>query len=412
MRTGMNSRSFTSLVFCWTFFFFLVSNLVNAVNENNENVSIEDSPQYLRRKLETSSLIPQPRIINGKDVGSDRYPYFSLMYGQAMCGAALIGPRLVLSAAHCANAAPQFRVGAWNGVTDGVQIQIQSRIVHESYTPSRFDHDIVLFQLQSEAPYEYIQLQKEKVSGGKMTVIGFGDTDSSARLALASTLQEVELEYVDNETCDEGHGGRGDVSDDMMCAASKGKDSCIGDSGGPLILRGDTAADDRLVGLVSWGRGCALDGYPGVYTRVSHFYGWIEETACTNFPDDVPSYMNCNLILGLPTESPTVSPTEMSPSYFPSDVPSETPTVTMTPTANATAAFPDIEIIAWTPKEKLGLCQGDCDSDSECITGLKCFQRQKEIPETYLVPGCGDPRGLDLNVDICYNASVSSDRST
>jgi secreted trypsin-like serine protease len=178
-------------------------------------------------------------------------------------GAVLIGPKLVLSAAHCANADTRFRVGAWEGVSDGYEVSITKKIVHEDYSSGGFDHDIVLFQIQDEAPHDYIRLKKEEVTGGQFTVIGFGDTDMGPGMSLSSELNEVELEYVDSDTCDRGHGGNGDVTDDMLCAIGSGKDSCIGDSGGPLFIRGSTAADDELVGLVSWGRGCALSGYAG-----------------------------------------------------------------------------------------------------------------------------------------------------
>jgi len=52
----------------------------------------------------------------------------------------------------------------------------------------------------------------------------------------------------------------------MLCAVAPGKDSCSGDSGGPL-----TRADSTLVGLVSWGpQDCAsADGAPGVYTELA-----------------------------------------------------------------------------------------------------------------------------------------------
>lgn len=58
----------------------------------------------------------------------------------------------------------------------------------------------------------------------------------------------------------------------MICAGSvRGKeDSCQGDSGGPLVYQG------RQIGVVSWGQGCALQGYPGVYTDVTKFAWWVK----------------------------------------------------------------------------------------------------------------------------------------
>merc|ERR1711944_253240 len=59
------------------------------------------------------------------------------------------------------------------------------------------------------------------------------------------------------------------VGDVMICAGEAGKDSCQGDSGGPMTYNG------VHVGIVSWGRGCALAGYPGVYAQTDAFLSWI-----------------------------------------------------------------------------------------------------------------------------------------
>lgn len=59
----------------------------------------------------------------------------------------------------------------------------------------------------------------------------------------------------------------------MFCAGldQGGKDACNGDSGGPVI-----GSDGTLVGVVSWGQGCAEPGYPGVYTRLGNYVDWIK----------------------------------------------------------------------------------------------------------------------------------------
>ena len=63
----------------------------------------------------------------------------------------------------------------------------------------------------------------------------------------------------------------------MICAGYRGlggKDSCTGDSGGPLICNHGNKA--VLVGVVSWGRRCAEPNHPGVYSRVTHVLDWIK----------------------------------------------------------------------------------------------------------------------------------------
>lgn len=63
------------------------------------------------------------------------------------------------------------------------------------------------------------------------------------------------------------------IKADMLCAGSKGLDSCQGDSGGPLMCSWNGTWVQ--VGIVSWGRGCGLHNFPGVYIRVMSYVSWI-----------------------------------------------------------------------------------------------------------------------------------------
>jgi Trypsin len=261
---------------------------------------------------------PQTRIIGGRDVTSNRYEYYSLMWGSYLCGAVLIGPRLVMGkcfegrkkersrtssfsdvmrlgsiellmvlvssclyytlgclclvrsyclyfssylmkgVAHCDDASVDFQVGAWDDMEDGSSIDIDDEVIHPKYSTSRFSYDIMLFHLDKATTNQYIRMAPPEATvqdGQKLTVVGFGDTDPTSRTEIADQLQEVELEYVDRSTCNNAYGM---VSQDMICAAGQDVDSCLGDSGGPLFIKGNSAEEDRLFGLVSWGRGTVV----------------------------------------------------------------------------------------------------------------------------------------------------------
>ena len=126
----------------------------------------------------------------------------------------------------------------------------------------------------------------------------------------------TEVDAVSNEECEasesiidgwfgsqtESYAGR--ITDSMLCAEHiKERDSCQGDSGGPLVMEGSNGLADVQVGVVSWGYGCALDEFPGVYARVSIFYDWIRKETCRRsvYP---PETFKCDE-LDLPSLAPT-----------------------------------------------------------------------------------------------------------
>ena len=103
-------------------------------------------------------------------------------------------------------------------------------------------------------------------------VTGWGKLNSSG--PQSDILQEVNVTTISNQECRASYGHHR-ITDNMICAQAAGRDSCQGDSGGPLAVLGQDGSY-RQIGVVSWGRGCARPGYPGVYTRLSSLLGWIE----------------------------------------------------------------------------------------------------------------------------------------
>ncbi|CAL4104373.1 unnamed protein product, partial [Meganyctiphanes norvegica] len=90
----------------------------------------------------------------------------------------------------------------------------------------------------------------------------------------AKVLMEVTVTTVNNAYCEKSYPG--EILDTMLCAGGEGgKDACQGDSGGPLIA--SAGNHHVIIGVVSWGRGCAMAGYPGVYTRVTEYLDWIDK---------------------------------------------------------------------------------------------------------------------------------------
>jgi len=109
-------------------------------------------------------------------------------------------------------------------------------------------------------------------------VTGWGSLGSPDN-QIPEILQEVNVTIITNDVCKSAPSRfyKKSISEAMLCASAPGKDSCQGDSGGPLTVVEN--GRETLVGVVSWGQGCALPKFPGVYARVTAAMDWILENS-------------------------------------------------------------------------------------------------------------------------------------
>ncbi|MCL4132901.1 UNVERIFIED_CONTAM: hypothetical protein GTU68_048044 [Idotea baltica] len=138
-------------------------------------------------------------------------------------------------------------------------------IIHEDYNPSYSLNDIALLKLEQTLEFSSFV--------GPIPLPVQGES-TNGNCIVSDILQKVTVPVVSDEECRRNYAGL-EVADSMICAGypEGGKDSCQGDSGGPMECGG------YLAGIVSWGRGCALAGYPGVYTETAYYVNWIKENA-------------------------------------------------------------------------------------------------------------------------------------
>ncbi|CAG0887922.1 unnamed protein product [Darwinula stevensoni] len=117
---------------------------------------------------------------------------------------------------------------------------------------------------------DYAERLLNLTAGTTVSVSGWGTL--SAGGSSPTILQVVDVYTYTDSNCNSLLGGG--VTSDMICAGvdEGGKDSCQGDSGGPLFL---TGGNQHLVGIVSWGYGCARPRQPGVYAQTSTHINWL-----------------------------------------------------------------------------------------------------------------------------------------
>lgn len=240
----------------------------------------------------------QVRIVGGSPATAGRYPSYAIpvLEGRCLCGSTLVWPDILVSAAHCAGCFREAGAVAIGGnqrdTSDALEtIEIDYVVIHDNYHSNTLENDIVMMKLvrnSTVTPVPWNSERSQPQDNAATTTIGFGTTRSGG--STSSELLEVTVQVVDYDTCNRGNLNQVD-DDTMLCAAAPGKDACQGDSGGPLFQ-----GENTLVGLVSWGFGCAEPDHPGVYTRISEMDPFMRLKICSmsSYP---PLDWNCESLI-------------------------------------------------------------------------------------------------------------------
>ncbi|EDM07538.1 kallikrein 11 (predicted), isoform CRA_b [Rattus norvegicus] len=246
--------------------------------------------RFIALALVTGHVGGETRIIKGYECRPHSQPWQVALFQKTrlLCGATLIAPKWLLTAAHCRKPHYVILLGEHNlEKTDGCE---QRRMATESFPHPGFnnslpnkDHrnDIMLVKMSSPAfitrAVRPLTLSSLCVTAGTSCLISGWGTTSSPQLRLPHSLRCANVSIIGHKECERAYPGN--ITDTMLCASvrKEGKDSCQGDSGGPLVCNGS------LQGIISWGQDpCAVTRKPGVYTKVCKYFDWIHEVMRNN----------------------------------------------------------------------------------------------------------------------------------
>merc|ERR1712001_433093 len=325
-------------------------------------------------------MLDADRIVGGEAAPSMIPWQVAMLSGSfQFCGGTVLDSCTVLTAAHCGiNTGHSIRAGSTNKQTGG-QVRGISPVISNPdlpYNSQSINNDWVIVKLDSPLELnddiqpaclpsaDYLPATATEV---RCFTSGWGTLSSGG--SATNNLQYVRVPAITNADCNSAYGGS--ITDSMICAGYPGvggKDACQGDSGGPFVCNDNGNA--VIAGVVSWGNGCALADFPGVYARVTSALSWIQS--------NMGSSGSCAVAPTTAAPSPTTTAAPSPPSTTPA-APSPTTTAAPSPTTTTAPPSTGCEFPLWKGD---GFCDDGNNNDGCDYDGGDC---------------CGD----DVNTEYC-----------
>ncbi|XP_025422284.1 serine proteinase stubble-like [Sipha flava] len=272
--------------------------VLDTLNVEHDHTTAE--PDY-RKTCGVRPLVRKNgRIVGGTGSTFGEWPWQVLvreatwlgLFTKNKCGGVLITQRHVITAAHCqpgflANLVAVFGEYDISGEVESkrsISKNVKRVIVHRQYDAATFENDIALLELESPVSYDLhivpicMPDDDDEFTGRMAVVTGWGRLKYGG--GVPSILQEVQVPIIENQVCQdmfETAGHSKTILNSFLCAgyANGQRDSCEGDSGGPLMIEKDNGRW-TLIGTVSHGIKCAAPYLPGVYMRTTYYKPWLQ----------------------------------------------------------------------------------------------------------------------------------------
>ncbi|CAK1604231.1 unnamed protein product [Parnassius mnemosyne] len=236
------------------------------------------------------------RIIGGRPAPPGKWPWQVAVlnrYKEAFCGGTLVSLWWVVTAAHCVRRRLFVRLGEHDLFVRGngeLEMRVVGAVVHPHYDPDTVVNDVAMLKLPAPArpelghgiaclPQPY-QIMPPHTT---CTILGWGKkraTDAHG----TRILHEAQVSTIQQGVCRRSYWQYA-ITDNMVCAGRGRRDSCAGDSGGPLLCR-DRNMRYILQGITSFGDGCGKRGKYGIYTRTAGYVTWMRDVMNNQYFDD------------------------------------------------------------------------------------------------------------------------------